>query len=192
MPNVYERLQREGVQFHAVTAGQFKRTMTPFKKFDQKDYEKTAEYLQQIHDLFKHWVSQYRPKLDIQKVATGEVWCGTDALDMKLCDELATTDDVLIEMRNEGRDLYSVAMKRPGPSPLAKLLGAPQGEAAAWETGAASDGGLASTLRGALAQWVMGGAGGGIGDLQNGGLGPQAKSGQPTAYAKSETDDLRF
>jgi hypothetical protein len=38
---------------------------------------------------------------------------------------------VLLELRGEGRDLYSVAMKRPGPSPLARALGgAPQQSAA--------------------------------------------------------------
>jgi ClpP class serine protease len=33
-PNVYERLKTEGVAFTTITAGKYKRTLTPTKKYD--------------------------------------------------------------------------------------------------------------------------------------------------------------
>ncbi|MGL5763272.1 MAG: S49 family peptidase, partial [Plesiomonas shigelloides] len=42
------------------------------------------------------FVSQYRPSLDINSVATGEHWFGQQALDKGLVDEIATSDDVLL------------------------------------------------------------------------------------------------
>jgi hypothetical protein len=38
-PNVYERLQREGIEFQTVTAGKFKRTLTPTKKVTRKTWK---------------------------------------------------------------------------------------------------------------------------------------------------------
>ena len=34
IPNVYERLNKEGIEFLTVTAGKYKRTLTPFKKLE--------------------------------------------------------------------------------------------------------------------------------------------------------------
>merc|ERR1719223_1350308 len=42
-PNVYERLQREGIEFQTVTAGKFKRTLTPTKKVTEEDLEKSKK-----------------------------------------------------------------------------------------------------------------------------------------------------
>ena len=38
---MYERLNREGIEFQTVTAGKFKRTLTPTKKFDPEDLVKS-------------------------------------------------------------------------------------------------------------------------------------------------------
>ena len=47
-PNVYERLKREGVSFSTVTAGKFKRTLTPTKKIEQADVLKLKEDIAQV------------------------------------------------------------------------------------------------------------------------------------------------
>lgn len=52
--------------------------------------------------LFKSFVASQRPGLVIDEVATGETWFGADALARGLCDELKTTDDVLLELRRAG------------------------------------------------------------------------------------------
>ena len=36
IPNVYERLKKEGIEFSTVTAGKYKRTLTPTKKLDEQ------------------------------------------------------------------------------------------------------------------------------------------------------------
>jgi len=121
MPNVYERLKREGVEFQTVTAGKFKRTLTPTKKPTKEDLEKNKQDLEGILDLFKKFVHQNRPSLDIDSVATGETWFGDDALDKGLCDEIKTVDDVLMEFVDGGYDVYSVKYD-PAPEFGAGLL----------------------------------------------------------------------
>lgn len=121
-PNVYDRLKKEGVEFLTVTAGKYKRTLTPFKKPTEEDFDKTKEDLEAIWTLFKDFVKEQRPKLDVSLVATGETWFGKDALERNLVDELKTTDDVLLEYLDEGRDIYSVKYSEPQTSPLGQLL----------------------------------------------------------------------
>ena len=60
-PNVYERLKREGVAFSTITAGKFKRTLTPTKKIDPADEKKLKEDIEQILSLFKNFVASNRP-----------------------------------------------------------------------------------------------------------------------------------
>eukprot|EP00962_Isochrysis_galbana_P039003 scaffold13941_cov183-Isochrysis_galbana.AAC.1 len=46
-PNVYERLKREGIEFNTITAGKFKRTLTPTKKVEMADLKKEKEDIEQ-------------------------------------------------------------------------------------------------------------------------------------------------
>ena len=96
-PNAYERLKQEGISFQTVTAGKYKRTLTPFKKPTREDIEKATEDIEAVLYLFKDYVKTNRPVLDIDNVATGETWFGEDALQKALCDRLATKDEVLGE-----------------------------------------------------------------------------------------------
>ena len=121
IPNVYERLNKEGVVYQTVTAGEFKRTLTPFKKIDPKDVEKTEQEIGEIFALFKGFVGKQRPQLDIDKIATGETWFGEDAIERNLADALQTYDDLLLELHSAGVDIYSVEYKMPAESTLAKL-----------------------------------------------------------------------
>lgn len=109
VPNAYERLQREGIEFATITAGKYKRTVTPTKKVTKEDLKKSTEDIQEIFNLFKSFVASQRPQLDIENVATGDTWFGEDALARGLCDELATADDVLLDFVDQGYDLYEVA-----------------------------------------------------------------------------------
>ena len=107
-PNVYERLKKEGIEFNTITAGKFKRTLTPTKKVDPADVRKQKEDIEQVLTLFKGFVKANRPSLDIELVATGETWLGPDALAKGLCDELATSDDVLLARVEEGAEVFAV------------------------------------------------------------------------------------
>jgi len=124
VPNVYERLKKEGVQFSTVTAGKFKRTLTPTKKLDEADVAKTKEDIEGVLTLFKRFVAENRPQVDIDKIATGETWLGPDALELNMVDRLATVDDVLLDHVGAGAEVYGVTYKEKPKSPLAALAGA--------------------------------------------------------------------
>jgi len=111
IPNVYERLTREGLQFNTITAGSYKRTLTPFKKTEQDDILKVTAELEEVLALFKQFASRHRPSLDVEAVATGEVWFGPDALERGLCDEIKTADDVLLDFLENNAEIFSITYR---------------------------------------------------------------------------------
>ena len=114
IPNFNRMLDNHGVDFEQVTAGKHKRTVTMFGKNTDEDRAKLKEELEDVHALFKDAIARYRPGLDLEKVATGEHWYGTRALDLGLADELLTSDELLGQKAQE-RDLYLVAYKIKQP-----------------------------------------------------------------------------
>ena len=114
IPNFNRMLDSHGVDFEQVTAGKYKRTVTMFGENTDADREKLKEELEDVHSLFKDAVTKYRPDMDIEKIATGEHWYGTRALEFGLADEIRTSDELLSELVAE-RDLYSVSYKIKQP-----------------------------------------------------------------------------
>ena len=107
LPNFHRVLKKYGVDYETYTAGEYKRTVTMFGENTQKGKDKFVEEIQDTHLLFKEFVSQARPCVDIDKVATGEVWFGKRALEHKLIDELNTSDDYLMKICGLA-DVYQV------------------------------------------------------------------------------------
>lgn len=97
IPNFHRVLKKHDVDYELFTAGEYKRTVTMFGENTEKGKQKFVEELEDTHSLFKEFVSDYRPQLDIEQVATGEVWFGKRALGMQLIDELMTSDDYLMQ-----------------------------------------------------------------------------------------------
>lgn len=97
IPNFNKLLKKHDVEFEQLTAGQYKRTLTMFGENDDLGREKFKQELEETHQLFKHFVSEHRPQLDIDKIATGEHWYGTQALDLLLVDNIQTSDDYLLD-----------------------------------------------------------------------------------------------
>ncbi|MGA8135489.1 MULTISPECIES: protease SohB [Pseudomonas] len=95
LPNVNKLLKKHDIDFEVLTAGEYKRTLTVFGENTEKGREKFQQDLDITHRLFKNFVSQYRPQLAIDEVATGEIWLGVAALDKQLVDELKTSDEYL-------------------------------------------------------------------------------------------------
>jgi len=114
IPNFNRFLDSHGVDFEQVTAGKYKRTVTMFGENTDEDRAKLKEELEDVHTLFKAAVSEYRPDLDLEKVATGEYWYGTRALEMGLADEIKTSDELLSECAAE-RDLYALTYRIKQP-----------------------------------------------------------------------------
>jgi serine protease SohB len=110
LPNFNRLLDKAGIDFEQHTAGEFKRTVTMFGKNSDKEREKLKLDLQETHTLFRDFVSTHRPKLDIDKVATGEHWYGVQALELNLIDEIKTSDEILIEALNL-YDIYQVEIE---------------------------------------------------------------------------------
>jgi len=114
LPNFNRFLDSHGVDFEQVTAGKYKRTVTMFGENTDEDRAKLKEELEDVHALFKAAVSEYRPDLDLDKVATGEYWYGPRALEMGLADEIKTSDELLSERAAE-RDLYALTYRIKQP-----------------------------------------------------------------------------
>jgi serine protease SohB len=111
LPNFHRLLEEKGIDFEQVTAGRYKRTLTLFGKNTEEGREKLKEEVEDVHELFKQQIREYRPQVDLDRVATGEHWYGIRALDLKLVDEIKTSDDFLLEAAKE-HDLYHVVYRR--------------------------------------------------------------------------------
>lgn len=114
IPNFNRMLDSHGVDFEMITAGQYKRNVTMFGKNTDEDRAKLKEELEDVHTLFKGAVAKYRPDLDLEKVATGEHWYGTRALELGLADELRTSDELLAELAKD-HQLYRLSYKIKQP-----------------------------------------------------------------------------
>lgn len=114
IPNFNRLLDNHGVDFEQVTAGRFKRNVTIFGKNTDEDRAKLKEELEDVHTLFKAAIGKYRPGLDLDKVATGEHWYGTRAVQLGLADEIGTSDELLAQ-RARDRDLYRVSYRIKQP-----------------------------------------------------------------------------
>lgn len=107
LPNFHRLLKKNDVDYEVLTAGEYKRTLTMFGENTDKGREKFVEELEETHVLFKNFVKEYRDQVDIEKVATGEIWFGKQALEVNLVDELVTSDEYLMDAA-ENADIYVV------------------------------------------------------------------------------------
>ena len=101
VPNFNKLLKDKGINFEQHTAGNYKRTVTMFGENTDKDREKLNEQLEEIHVLFKNFITSQRKNIDIEKVATGEYWYGENALSLNLIDEVMTSDEYILVMREK-------------------------------------------------------------------------------------------
>ena len=95
LPNFHRVLQKNDIDFEVLTAGEYKRTLTVFGENTEKGREKFKEELEDTHILFKQFVKENREVVDIDSVATGETWYGQRAKDVRLVDELQTSDEYI-------------------------------------------------------------------------------------------------
>lgn len=96
IPNFNKILKKNDIDFEQITAGEFKRTLTMFGENSDSAREKFVEEIEETHELFKTFVNEHRPSLDIAKVATGEHWFGLKAIELGLVDTIQTSDDYLM------------------------------------------------------------------------------------------------
>jgi serine protease SohB len=111
IPNFHRLLEDKGIDFEQITAGRYKRTLTLFGENTDEGRDKIRQELEEVHKLFKQRVMELRPSIDVSKVATGEHWYGSQALDLGLIDEIGTSDDFLLAAVRDA-DLYRISFRR--------------------------------------------------------------------------------
>ena len=129
LPNVHRLLDRLGVDFENVTAGEHKRPVSVFGEVTEEGRDKLKEQLAHTHTLFKDLIVEHRPDIDIEKVATGEHWHAREAHALELVDELMTSDDYLLQQIPQA-NVYHLEYRRPAHL-RERVVGA-LGSAATW------------------------------------------------------------
>jgi serine protease SohB len=101
LPNFHRFLQQKSIDFEQVTAGEYKRTLTMLGKNTSEDRAKVQMEVNDIHSLFKNFICEHRPQVNIEKVATGEHWFALQAFERRLIDQLTTSDDYLLAAKEK-------------------------------------------------------------------------------------------
>ncbi len=95
VPNINKLLKKHDVDIELHTAGEYKRTLTMLGENTDKGREKFKQDIQDTHELFKNFIKQERKQVEIEEVATGEIWYGQQALEQKLVDKIMTSDEYI-------------------------------------------------------------------------------------------------
>ncbi|MFS1563614.1 MAG: protease SohB [Candidatus Arsenophonus phytopathogenicus] len=107
VPNFHRLLKKKDIDVELHTAGEYKRTLTLLGENTEQGRKKFVQDLNETHQLFKDFVHQKRPALDINAVATGEHWYGTQAKEKGLIDEIGVSDDIIIN-QIDAREIIEV------------------------------------------------------------------------------------
>lgn len=128
VPNFHRVLEKHDIDYQEYSAGEYKRTVGMFTEPTAKGKAKFSQQIEDVHTLFKDFVKSNRPQLEVDEIATGEHWYGSRAIDLKLVDEITTSDDYLLDL-SKSAEIYEVTFvqktplaERLGPA-LAKILG---------------------------------------------------------------------
>ncbi len=132
VPNLHRLLKKHDIDYLEETAGEFKRTVSFLGEITEPGLKKFREQLEDTHQLFKEYIQEFRPQVDVQKVATGEYWPGRRALELKLIDQISTSDDYLVQRAQEAEILeITYQRKEKLGEKLSQMLG--RSWAQAWE-----------------------------------------------------------
>ena len=101
LPNFHRLLKKLDIDIEMHTAGKFKRTLTTLGENTKQGREKFISELEDLHIVFKDFVKENRSKIQVAKVATGEVWQGDKAKKLGLIDEIGTSDDYLLKLASK-------------------------------------------------------------------------------------------
>ena len=108
IPNFNRLLKKYDIDIEQHTAGEYKTTLTMLGENTPKAREKFKEELEDTHNLFKAFVQENRSQLNIEHLATGEHWYGTRALELKLIDEVSSSDDYLMH-KSKDCDIFEIS-----------------------------------------------------------------------------------
>ena len=107
LPNIHRFLKKHDVDVEMLTAGEYKRTLTVLGQNTDSGRAKLQEEIEDVHALFKSFVGDHRPDVDLEAVGTGEAWYGQRAIERKLVDQLCTSDEYLVAACDD-KDVFEV------------------------------------------------------------------------------------
>lgn len=107
VPNIHKLLKRFDVDVDVLTAGKHKAPITLMGENTEEGKQKHVADLNAIHQRFKALVSLHRTELDIDAVSEGDFWLAEDALELKLVDEIQTSDEYVMDLC-QSSDVYRV------------------------------------------------------------------------------------
>lgn len=113
VPNVHRLLKKHDVDVEILTAGRYKRTLTMLGENSEEGREKFLSDLARTHELFKQHVGSRRPQLDVDAVSQGDIWYGSEAIDIGLIDEVGTSQALLSRYLKEEVKVFEVSLEKP-------------------------------------------------------------------------------
>ena len=124
IPNFNRLLKKHDIDYEQISAGEYKRTISMLGETTDRARAKVKEEVEQTHTLFKDFVKARRPIVDLDAVATGEHWLGSQAHQLKLVDDIRTSDDYLMSLRDTA-DIFEVeyTIKKKVLDRLSGLIG---------------------------------------------------------------------
>lgn len=112
VPNFHRLLKKHDVDYLEVTAGEHKRPVSMLGPVTDDGVKKFRSQIEDVHTLFREHVKSFRPQLDLEKTANGDIWYGLDALKLGLIDHVSTSDEWLDHARHqENRDVFLLSWK---------------------------------------------------------------------------------
>jgi protease-4 len=119
-----ELLDRLGVSYEQLTAGEYKEAGVPFTEMEESD----REYLQGLVDgYYDHFVEVVAEGRDLDpefvRSTDAKVYLGDEAHDIGLVDEIGTRDDVESSLEEQLAGPVSVRAFEPETGPLSRLRG---------------------------------------------------------------------
>jgi len=97
IPNLAGLLEKVGVEFTVLTAGEFKDAGSPWRSITETETALIQEEIDFAYEEFIRIVAEGRelPESRVREMATGWAWSGAEAMEMGLVDELGTYNDAL-------------------------------------------------------------------------------------------------
>ena len=122
LPNFNKILKKNDIDIEYHTAGKYKRTLTVIGENSDEGRQKFLEDLEHTHKLFKQHIAGNREQVDVEAIATGEIWYGADALEKKLVDAVGTSDAFILEQLEAKRVVHVAYQPRRN---IAQKMGIP-------------------------------------------------------------------
>jgi protease-4 len=125
-PDAHELLDKVGVEFNVITAGEVKDFGSPYRPMEPAEQEYWQELTNEVYQGFIEIVAQGREmdEAEVLRLADGRVYTGRRALALGLIDELGYQDDAIKKAAELGAIDGEPRVVRYGMySPLSAILG---------------------------------------------------------------------